>query len=154
MRRPGTDKTHESFAEVAAPDITIRPPRSAQTKREAPFSLRLSIEEKARLKAAAGNMALGAYIKARLFDGLPAVPRQNAPSSYDKQIIGKVLAMLGRSRLSSNMNQIAHAANLGILPLEPELIKGLNAACADIRTMRTCLLRGMGQRGPKLKTKS
>ncbi len=36
-------------------------------KREAPFSLRLTFEERAALEAAAGDMPLGAYIKAVLF---------------------------------------------------------------------------------------
>jgi hypothetical protein len=37
-------------------------------KREAPFSLRLSFEERAALRKAAGGVPLGAYIKAILFD--------------------------------------------------------------------------------------
>ena len=38
-----------------------------QKKREAPFSLRLSFEERAALETVAGDIPLGAYIKAVLF---------------------------------------------------------------------------------------
>ena len=44
-------------------------------KREAPFSLRLSFEEKAALKGMAGDVPLGAYIRCLVpaFDGLDRV---------------------------------------------------------------------------------
>jgi len=149
MRRPGTNKFYQTFEEASTPGGLVRQARNAKTKREAPFSLRLSAAEKTRLKAAAGNMTLGAYIKARVLEDLPAVPRQRAPSRFDKALLGQVLAALGRSRLSSNLNQIAHAANIGALPVDEDLTASLKAACADIRTMRGALLKALGQRRPK-----
>jgi len=148
MRRPGSNYARETFCEASTPGGLVRPSRPAKTKREAPFSLRLSAEEKARLKAAAGSMPLGVYIKARLFEDLPAVPRQRTPSRFDKALLGKVLAALGRSRLSSNLNQIAHAANIGALPVDDELVADLKAACSDVRTMRNALLKALGQKAP------
>ena len=44
---------------------------STTTKREAPFSLRLTFEGRAALHKLVGEMPLGAYIKAVLFDGAP-----------------------------------------------------------------------------------
>ena len=38
-------------------------------RKTAPFSLRLSAEERAELEARAGTLALGAYIKGQLFEG-------------------------------------------------------------------------------------
>ena len=149
MRRPGTNKVYETFSDVSTPAGLVRPSRSAKAKREAPFSLRLSKEEKTRLTAAAGSMTLGAYIKARLLKDLPAVPRQRALSRFDKSLLGQVLAVLGRSRLSSNLNQIAHAANIGALPVDDELLADLKSACADVRIMRNALLKALGQRTPK-----
>lgn len=147
MRRPGTDHTRETFSEVAGHgDITIRPARSAKTKRPPPFSIRFTDDEKARLLAAAGNLTLAAYIKARLFADLPAVPRQRSPSPCDRKMMSQALALLGQSRLSANMNQIARAANLGVLPLDPELIADLNAACSDIHFMRETLLAALGRK--------
>lgn len=150
MRRPGSNHVTEAFADSSCPGGLIRPSRLAKAKRESPFSLRLSFEEKSRLKAAAGNLSLGAYIKARLFEGLPAVPRQNAASKIDRKALGSLLSMLGDSRLASNMSQIAHAANIGTLPVDEEMIADLNKACADIRLMRRALLKALGQRAPKL----
>ena len=143
MRRPGSNHITEAFSDTSASGGLIRP---SKAKRDAPFSLRLSSDEKARLKAAAGHMALGAYIKARLFEDLPAVPRQRGPSGCDRQLLSRVLALLGQSRLTSNLNQIARAANLSVLPLDAELSADLNTACTDIRVMRDTLLRALGQR--------
>ncbi|MET4130209.1 hypothetical protein [Roseovarius sp. MBR-6] len=51
--------------------------RGSQRKREAPFSLRLTFEERAKLEDAANGVPLGTYIKAVLFgSGLPA-PRRD-----------------------------------------------------------------------------
>lgn len=70
MSRPGGSKTYEAFSEAAGHgDITIRPPRSARSKRQAPFSLRLTEVERAELTEKADGEPLGAYIKSRLFDG-------------------------------------------------------------------------------------
>ena len=90
MRRPGSDHATETFSDACVKGGLVRPSRSSRAKRDAPFSLRLSADEKARLKSAAGNLPLGAYIKARLFADLPAVPRQNAPSPCDKALLGQV----------------------------------------------------------------
>ena len=120
---------------------------AAQLKRRAPFSLALASEERARLEAAAGDLPLGTYIKGRLFEDLPAVPRQTKRPMADRAALAKVLGILGQSRLSSNMNQIARASNRGILPLTPELIEDLNAACDEIRAMRGLLIHALGARG-------
>lgn len=126
----------------------VNPPSSqTKKKRRAPFSLALASEERARLEAAAGELPLGTYIKGRLFEDLPAVPRQNRRSKTDREALAKALGMLGQSRLSSNMNQIARSANRGLLPLTPELIKDLNAACEEIRIMRVLLVEALGVRG-------
>jgi hypothetical protein len=144
MRRPGSNHVTELFSDACDAGGLVRPAR--KSKREAPFSLRLSAEEKNQLKLAAGHMALGAYIKARLFDDLPAVPRQRGYSALDHKLITQLLAVLGQSRLSSNMNQIAKAAHLGTLPVEPDLVDELKSACADIRKMRVCLFRALGRK--------
>ena len=142
MRRPGTHKVYETFTDAAAPDVSIRP--TLRKKRPAPFSLRLTYQERARLDAAAGNLSLGAYIKGRLFEGLPAVPRQRLAPKTDRTLLTKLLGALGQSRLSANMNQIAKAANTGSLPVTPELESELKAACNDIATMRQGLLKALG----------
>ena len=113
--------------------------------REAPFSLRLSFDEKALLRAAANGVPLGAYIKAKLFDEpLEKVRRRNTNPVKDHEALGRVLGALGKSRLSQNLNQIARAANMGALPVSPELKDELRQACADVEALRKELLRALG----------
>ncbi|WP_195820672.1 hypothetical protein [Roseobacter sp. MH60115] len=117
-------------------------------KREAPFSLRLTFEERAKLEAAANGVPLGAYIKAVLFDGdLSKVRRRNTNPVADHAALGRVLASLGNSRLSNNLNQLARAVNTGTLPVHPEIEAELLNACADIAEMRNELLRALGSDG-------
>ena len=118
------------------------------TKREAPFSLRLSFEERAQLEASANGVPLGAYIKAVLFEGeLPKVRRRNTNPIKDQQSLGRVLSTLGQSRLSSNLNQMARAVNTGTLPVHPETEAELRQACADVSAMRAALLDALGKNG-------
>ncbi|QIE41875.1 hypothetical protein G5B39_07845 [Rhodobacteraceae bacterium SC52] len=130
--------SERDFNAVAAANPQKKP-------REAPFSLRLSFEEKALLRAAANGVPLGAYIKAKLFDEpLEKVRRRNTNPVKDHEALGRVLGALGKSRLSQSLNQIARAANMGSLPVSPELEDELRQACADVETLRKELLRALG----------
>ena len=64
----------------------------------------------------------------------------------DGEALGQVLGLLGQSRLSNNLNQLAKAANLGALPVLKETEDDIRAACADVRDMRLLLLRALGQK--------
>lgn len=110
-----------------------------------PFSLRLSFEERARLERAAAGIPIGAYIRARLFDGEiePRRTRGKRPVK-DQEALGRVLGELGRSRLANNLNQLAHAANSGSLPVTPETEDALREACADVRRIRADLVKALG----------
>ncbi|MCE8536850.1 hypothetical protein KBY27_05235 [Ruegeria pomeroyi] len=130
--------SERDFNAVAAANPQKKP-------REAPFSLRLSFEEKALLRAVANGVPLGAYIKAKLFDEpLEKVRRRNTNPVRDHEALGRVLGALGKSRLSQNLNQIARAANMGALPVSPELEDELRQACADVEALRRELLRALG----------
>lgn len=118
--------------------------KSALTK-PTPFSLRLSFDERARLEQDASGMALGAYIRDRLF-GDDAAPRQTRGHFpvRDYAALGRVLAALGQSRLSNNLNQLAKAVNTGSLPVTPETEADLRQACKDVQAMRRDLLIALG----------
>lgn len=119
-----------------------KPPTSA------PFSLRLTFEERAALKKAAGNLPLGAYIKAKALDGRPLQLQGQGVRRLvkDPEALAQVLALLGRARLSNNLNQLAHAANTGSLPVTPETLAAIREACAEVAIMRQALLQALGQR--------
>lgn len=122
--------------------------RSTSKKREAPFSLRLTFEERAKLEEAANGIPLGTYIKAVLFGReLPKVRRRNTQAIKDHAALGQVLSTLGQSRLSSNLNQMARAVNTGTLPVHPETEADLRRACQDVHDMRAALLEAFGKDG-------
>ena len=123
---------------------TCRPAQSAQPYPR-PFSLRLSEDERAILRQRAGKRSMGEYIRSKLF-GEAATPRKvkrRNPTDAD-QTNAAQLAGLGQSRLASNMNQIAKAANIGALPVTPDLVRELHQACADIAAMRVALIASLG----------
>lgn len=100
------------------------------------------------LEAAAGDSPLGAYIRQRVFDGKPETrPRRRRRNQHpvkDQKELAKLMAMLGNARLSSNLNQLAHAANSGSLPVTPDTERELRKACADVAWMRLTMMRALG----------
>lgn len=114
-------------------------------KREAPFSLRLSPDERARLIDEAAGAPLGAYIKAKVLGGaVPLRMRRTGLAVEDRAALAQALGMLGRSRIAGNLNQLAHAANIGALPLDPETMADLLDAVEAMRDIRRLLLTALG----------
>lgn len=134
-----TTTLHPEFNEKAAK-------KTGSARCTAPFSLRLTHEERARLLADAGRKSMGAYIRERLF-GDEAAPRKRRGENpiQDHEALGRVLGVLGRSRLASNLNQLAKAAHTGSLPVTPETEADLRQACCEVSAMRADLLRALGK---------
>lgn len=144
MRRPGGEKTYLAFSEAAGNEaVSARIPQSI-AKRDAPFSLRLTSAEREELKTMADGQPLGAYIKSRLFSGEAYRSRAR---QVDREALGKVLGALGQSRIPQNLNQIAKAANIGALPLTPDLIEELHETCAELKSLRQDIMAALGLRG-------
>jgi hypothetical protein len=117
----------------------------SRTKRRPPFGLRLTDAERARLVADAKGLPLGTYIKDRLFDTGPSGrKRRKGLSIQDREALARALALLGRSRLSSNLNQLAHAVNIGVLPVTPETEAELFACVQEVRDIRRLLMSALG----------
>ena len=117
---------------------------SAFPKRPAPFSLRLSEDERARLAGEAAGAPLGTYLKAKLLGDAPVRTRRTGLAVEDRKALGQVLGLLGSSRIANNLNQLAHAANVGALPVSPELEADLMATLAEVREIRRLLLVALG----------
>lgn len=114
-------------------------------KREAPFSLRLTFEERTRLRQAAGDLPIAAYIKSLLFaDDAPVYRSRGKTPVRDHKALAEVLACLGASRIANNLNQLARAANSGSFYFDRETKAQLNAACGDIQVMRQLLMSALG----------
>ncbi|MEM7547870.1 MAG: plasmid mobilization relaxosome protein MobC [Pseudomonadota bacterium] len=118
---------------------------AAKPKTPPPFSLRLTFEERAQLEKQAAGMSLGAFIRSRLFgeDEAPRRTRGKFPVK-DHEALARVLEALGSSRISSNLNQLAKAANSGSLPITPETEEFLAEACEAVQDIRNGLLRALG----------
>ena len=118
-------------------------------KRAAPFSLRLTVEERAELEKLADGRPLGEYVKDVIFNERRKPKRTSGQQVTNKQLFLKLLHVLGKSRLSQNINQLAKAANSGSLPVTPETEKALEQACRDIRWLRETCLESLGTKPSK-----
>ncbi len=116
-------------------------------KRPSPLSIRITEQQRAELREAAAGGSVNAYVIRKLFGESAADSRKaGRVPNIDQQSVARIMAALGQSRLSQNMNQIARGANSGALPISPELQQELAEACAAIRAMRTDLLTALGKR--------
>jgi len=113
------------------------------SRRPAPFSLRLTPEERLQLERDAGHQSVSAYIKSRLLAAVPVRARGLHPVK-DRAALAEALATLGQSRIANNLNQLARAANVGALDLTPELEGELHEACAAVAEMRALLVQAVG----------
>ncbi|MFI0416519.1 MAG: hypothetical protein ACH255_20540 [Candidatus Thiodiazotropha sp.] len=120
-------------------------PKSPNTgKYPAPFSLRLNEEERAALDRLAGDQPWATYIKSVVFSELRRPIRTKGHVIQDRKLFAKLLGLLGSSRLSQNVNQLAKASNSGSLPVTPDTLKALNEAAQAVQHMRAMLIEAMG----------
>ena len=113
-------------------------------KTAAPFSLRLTPDERATLDQLAGGRPLGAYIRKRLLGDQAEQRHYIRKPKVDEKLIAPVLAALGASRLSSNLNQLAKAANCGTLDVSQDVEQQLTDACGAVLAMRDALIMALG----------
>lgn len=118
--------------------------RQSSRKRAAPFSIRLSKAERARLAMEAAGAPLGAYIKAKVLGDGPIRMRRTGLAIEDRKALSQALGLLGKSRLANNLNQLARLANTGSLPLTPEVEEELLAAFREVREIRDLLITALG----------
>lgn len=119
-------------------------PAKAAKKRLAPFSIRLSEEERARLALEAAGAPLGAYIKSKVLGMPEGRKRRKVQPIEDREALARALALLGATHFSQNLNQIAAGVNIGTLPVTPELEAELHDALSHIREIRTALMTALG----------
>lgn len=125
-------------------------PRPDQKRRQSPFSLWLSAEERTRLLHEASGVPLGTYIKGKIF-GEPAGRVRRPQSVRDERTIAQLLARLGASGLAAHMQELADAARSGSLACDDEVASLIRTACADIESMRSMLVAALGLKGPASK---
>ena len=111
-----------------------------------PYSIRFTAEEREFLDQMAGDIPLADYLRSLIFDEdrLSKRRRRRKSPIKDAQLLSQVLAELGKSRLSSNVNQLAKQANSGSLEVSPDTEKALQEACSDIKWIRFMLMEALG----------
>lgn len=109
-----------------------------------PFSIRLSFDERAQLEQAAGNMALGAYIREKLLTSPEERQAVRKPPTEDRKILAQLLAVLGKAHLANNLNQLAKAVNTGSLDVTPDTERMIRECYAEVMWMRQMLIEGLG----------
>lgn len=145
MSAPGSQRRAARVAPQFQAATHPRGQRKANPrKRPPPFSLRLTVAERAQLEAEAGTQPLGTYVRSRLFDSKgPTKAKAAVRSIRDQEALAQLLALLGSLRLSNNLNQLAKAANCGALPVDEGVVEELTEACQEIRWMRQTLITAL-----------
>lgn len=121
-----------------------RPVRHA--KASAPFSVRLTPAEKARLREDAAGEPLGAYVKKTLFSPKTKAAARRAMIDEHSKLIGQVLAMVGSSGMADALTTMALAIQSGTFENEEEILEVLNNAESELSEIRLALLKALGIR--------
>ncbi|MEP2471759.1 hypothetical protein [Roseobacter sp.] len=129
------------FNDVAAAVVTTDKRRD-----RSPLTLRLTAEERKRLEELAAGMTLSAYVRACVF-GAEAAKRKRRPKDAveDKKAAAEALALLGQSRMASNLNQLAYHANVGALIVGEQEKEDIAEANAHLLAIRTLLVKALGK---------
>lgn len=115
-------------------------------KPNSPLTLRITPEERAKLEELAAGMTLSAYVRACVF-AEETRRRKKRPKSVveDKKAAAEALALLGQSRIASNLNQLAHHANLGLLFVGDRERDQIEEAKAHLQSIRNLLMQALGK---------
>ncbi|MBK6896202.1 MAG: plasmid mobilization relaxosome protein MobC [Alphaproteobacteria bacterium] len=112
--------------------------------RRCTISLRLTEEERAQIAQKAGSLTLSDFIRqTMLLVPCPRKHRLKAPIK-DHKPLAQILALLGASRMASNLNQIARGLNTGSLIVSVETEEMIKEACTAILQMRDLLIQALG----------
>mgnify|MGYP003117729919 CR=1 FL=1 len=129
---------------LAFDDATTLPRPSASKEVAKPYCIRLKPSEKARIEELAGDQTVSAFVRERCLGNEVAPRRRVKRYQPDHEVAAKLLAALGRSRIASNLNQIAKAMNLGAVPVDDELKADIAEACAAVVRMRRDSIVALG----------
>ena len=123
--------------------VSRKPRKAKETK---PFPIRFTEEELAILRQRAGSKPIGTYIRSEILGEKEQKRRILRQPKINEKELAAVLAGLGQSRMSSNLNQLAKAVNTGTLPVRSDVEQQLQEACAAVIAMRGALFMALGLR--------
>ena len=139
------------FARKTERDASASFKEASQTPRRksrsaSPLTLRLTQEERAKLEELAAGMTLSAYVRACLF-AEETKRRKRRPKDIvaDKKAAAEALALLGQSRIASNLNQLAYHANIGALIVGEAEKAQIAEANGHLLAIRALLMQALGK---------
>jgi hypothetical protein len=124
-------------------ELTADPP-PPPAKKTAPFSVRLTPEEKAFLLSQAGNKPLGAFMREKLLADMNEPRRSYRKPIGNEPLLSALLAQLGKTHIASNLNQLSRSANMGTLDVSEDVEQQLKDACGALIEMREVLFIALG----------
>jgi hypothetical protein len=137
------------MSESLSPTFANTARKSTKPKRRRPFSvsIRVSDAERETLKRKAGRRSIGAYVREKALGDDQEPRRKNAAKpSIDYALLGQLLGKLGKSDQVSCLFLLAVAAEAERLVLSDGERASLQAACEDVRDMRSMLMQALGLR--------
>lgn len=122
----------------------VSSPKAKKAKETKPFPIRFTMDERAYLEQKAGHRPLGAYCREILLANYAEKRRSFRKPSVSDEQYSSLLAALGESRLSSNLNQLAKHANMGTIDVSDDIEQELHDAYQVILEMRKALFMALG----------
>ncbi len=113
-------------------------------KYAAPFSLRLTVEERKRLDAIAGDMPVGVFIRSRLFDAPSPRRRMTRRMHADQALLAKIWVELRHQHISKNLNRVMKAIEEEDLETSDQLEMQLHLLRSDLRRLRRYIREALG----------
>ena len=117
-------------------------------KQTSPYSIRFTAEERALFDAMAKDMGVknAELIRMKLFtdslQGKFAIRSQNKPAKNKE--LAQVLALLARSNVPNNLNQLTRKIHMGTLELTPEIEVQIMEMHDTIMWIRRRLIKSLG----------
>lgn len=109
-----------------------------------PYSIRFTWEERDQLTLDAGKKSWATHIRECVFKDQVSKRRKSQITNADIQAIARLSALLGKTRIPNNLNQLAKAANTGCLMTDDHTKAQLNEVCAHVAHIRQMLITALG----------
>jgi hypothetical protein len=121
---------------------------SKNDKYAPPCSIRLTVEERKKLEAYAGDMTLSDFIRSRLFD-VPSPRKKFRRLRADQVLLAKIWVELRHQHISNNLNRVVKAIEEGELETSDRLDMQLHLLRSDLRRLRRYIREALGHDLPK-----
>lgn len=120
-------------------------PKPRPKKRTPPISLRLNDTELKALRKAAVGRSINGYIRERLFGNAAPIASSNLIAE-DYEALARVLGVLGRTDVYTNLAAITLALEQQRLQVSKETEASVKLACKAVTEMRSDLMIALGLR--------